>query len=269
MRLPLRWVAAIPPRQNKGMMTMIFAEALDRYGREVSARKLGARSEFYRLGTIRKSPIASLPLAEVTPEAVAQYRDDRAAEVSASSVRSELSLIRRTLEEARLSWGFALPVNSASAVTPPPPGPERTRRVSDRELSGLLAELESSPVAKALVSFALHTALPRRELLSLHWGQIDCSAGLLAVPASANRPGRHVPLTDEALAILEGLEGREGPVFPIDACALRWAWGQACTRAGIHNLRFQDLRHEGCLRLFEAGLSVPEVAAMTGYAIPP
>ena len=35
--------------------------------------------------------------------------------------------------------------------------------------------------------------------------------------------------------------------------------------AGINDLRFHDLRHEGICRLFEAGLNIPEVAMISGH----
>jgi len=36
-------------------------------------------------------------------------------------------------------------------------------------------------------------------------------------------------------------------------------------RAGIVDLHFHDLRHEAISRLFEKGLSVPEVALISGH----
>jgi integrase len=35
-------------------------------------------------------------------------------------------------------------------------------------------------------------------------------------------------------------------------------------RAGVNGLRFHDLRHEAGSRFFEKGLSIPEVAAISG-----
>ena len=36
-------------------------------------------------------------------------------------------------------------------------------------------------------------------------------------------------------------------------------------RAGIEDLRFHDLRHEAVSRFFEMGLSLPEVALISGH----
>jgi len=43
------------------------------------------------------------------------------------------------------------------------------------------------------------------------------------------------------------------------------AWRRAVAHAGIHNLRFHDLRHEAVSRLFERGLNPMEVAAISGH----
>lgn len=47
--------------------------------------------------------------------------------------------------------------------------------------------------------------------------------------------------------------------------AVRLAWERLRKRAGLPGLRFHDLRHEAVSRFFEAGLSIPEVALMSGH----
>ena len=43
------------------------------------------------------------------------------------------------------------------------------------------------------------------------------------------------------------------------------AWRRLRERAGASELRFHDLRHEAVSRFFEKGLSVPEVALISGH----
>jgi integrase len=43
------------------------------------------------------------------------------------------------------------------------------------------------------------------------------------------------------------------------------AWERVKRRAGVVDLRFHDLRHEAISRFFELGLSVPEVALISGH----
>jgi integrase len=54
-------------------------------------------------------------------------------------------------------------------------------------------------------------------------------------------------------------------IFPVKANALRLAWERLRRRAGVLDLRFHDLRHECVSRLFELGLSTPEVALISGH----
>ena len=49
---------------------------------------------------------------------------------------------------------------------------------------------------------------------------------------------------------------------------LRLAWERLKRRAGVTGLRFHDLRHEAVSRFFEKGLTVPEVAAISGHRDP-
>jgi len=57
-------------------------------------------------------------------------------------------------------------------------------------------------------------------------------------------------------------------IFPVTDVAVRQAWGRLVRRAEITNLHFHDLRHEAISRFFEMGLSVPEVALISGHKDP-
>jgi integrase len=54
-------------------------------------------------------------------------------------------------------------------------------------------------------------------------------------------------------------------IFPISANAFRLAWGRVKSRAGIDDLNFHDLRHEAISRFFEMGMTIPEVASISGH----
>ena len=54
-------------------------------------------------------------------------------------------------------------------------------------------------------------------------------------------------------------------VFPLHFEALKSSWRRACSRAGISDLRFHDIRHVATSRFFEKSLNVMEVAAITGH----
>jgi integrase len=57
-------------------------------------------------------------------------------------------------------------------------------------------------------------------------------------------------------------------VFPVTPNAVRLAWERLRRRVGLEDLRFHDLRHEAVSRFFEYGLTVPEVALISGHRDP-
>jgi integrase len=68
-----------------------------------------------------------------------------------------------------------------------------------------------------------------------------------------------------AVELLSKYSATEGRLFPITGNAFRLAWGRVKRRAAIDDLHFHDLRHEAISRFFEKGLSVPEVALISGH----
>ena len=252
-------------RMSGDPLTTSLGDLLERYNREVSSRKRGAKSENYRIGRMRQSALAELMIGELTSQALAEYRDERLRVTSNSTVRIELSVIRRTIETARREWGFALPENVAQMVTSPAPDPARTRRLLDQEYEKLEIALRGHPLAWAVVRFAIETAMRQGEILTIRWRHVDLHHRMVHLPYTKNGTPRTVPLTDGAVEVLEGLKATGERVFPIDKSALRHVWVKAVDTAGIKDLRFHDLRREGCSRLFEMGLSVPEIALISGH----
>ncbi len=54
-------------------------------------------------------------------------------------------------------------------------------------------------------------------------------------------------------------------IFPVKVNAFNLAWQRLLKRTGIDDLHFHDLRHEAISRLFEMGLTAPEVASISGH----
>lgn len=246
--------------------TATLGDLLGRYNREVASQKRGAKAEGYRIGKMVQRPIAALPIMEVTSKALSDYKHERLAEVSNSTVRTEISIIKQTIETARREWGFEIPSNPAKLVKLPPPSQPRNRRLAPGEFEKLQEALRRcNPLVWALVRFAIESAMRRGEILGLKWRHIDLERRMAHLPKTKNGQARTVPLTDGAVEVLENLKADGELVFPIDISALRWAWNTACDRAGLKDLHLHDLRHESVSRLFELELTVPEVALISGH----
>ena len=108
----------------------------------------------------------------------------------------------------------------------------------------------------------------RSEILSLTWENVDIQNGTCYLPMTKNGSPRTVPLTSKALRIAKSLPQNSELVFPISSNAVRLSWDRLRSRAGINDLRFHDLRHEAISRFFERGLSIAEVALISGHKDP-
>ena len=59
---------------------------------------------------------------------------------------------------------------------------------------------------------------------------------------------------------------RDGDVvFPVKSGTPKQSWVRLVKRAGINDLRFNDLRHEAISRLLEKGLTIPEAASVSSH----
>ena len=248
--------------------TTTLGDLLNKYAAQVSTLKRGAKPERYRIAKIAQAELSSTPITKLTSKMIADYRDDRLRTVGRSTIRNELSIIRRALEVARREWGLELPENPAALVTLPRPSEARDRRLEPGELEKLEDALADKPLVRAIVRFAIETAMRRGEILGLKWRNVDMRKRLARISHTKTGSPRTVPLTDGALEILKGV-GTEGEtVFPVSESQLRYAWDQACKKAKLMDLHFHDLRHEGVSRFFEIGLSVPEVSILSGHRTP-
>ena len=110
------------------------------------------------------------------------------------------------------------------------------------------------------------TAMRRGEILSAKWENFKIKDKTLSLPITKNGFRREVPLSKEALKILERLKPQaSGLIFPVSGNALQLTWKRIVSNNGIQDLRFHDLRHEAISRFFEMGLTIPEVALISGH----
>ncbi|MDA8420527.1 MAG: site-specific integrase [Pseudomonadota bacterium] len=248
-------------------------EALGRYEREVTPHKKSAADEPYKLRNWKESSLADRELAFIHGKHVAEWRDEEIDRGSApATVRRKLALLSHVFEIARKEWGMTTLTNPVASIRVPSAGPGRERRLVPGEESKLLAaavEYESSRSDAGhiafIIAFSLETAMRRGEIARMKWEHVDRKACVLLVPETKTDP-RRVPLSSRALEILSELPRRiRGDVWGMRPDSITHAFDRVCDRAGIKGLRFHDLRHEAISRLFEKGLNLMEVAAISGH----
>jgi integrase len=278
--------------QNPDATTVTLAETIDRYEVEVSRKKKGYEQERYRLDAWRRDALANKRLSEIRAWEIAAYIRDRqigkqrapsgtATEndnvrnrvlepVSAQTILSEVTLLQAIFETAIKDWGLDLPNPVRSVRKPRRPRP-RNRRLESGELDRLLGACQKDPELRTFILLSVQNAMRRGEQLRLCWQDIDFDRGVAHLRETKAGEPRSIALTPEVVALLQSI--KKNPVGPAEGSL--WSqrdprsWSRAVARAirraGLKDLRLHDLRHEATSRLFERGLSIEEVAAITGH----
>ncbi|MER2197205.1 site-specific integrase [Methylobacterium brachiatum] len=240
---------------------------LQRYEAEITSGKRGQKFEASRIRTFLRSSLARVAAHRLTPSMVAAYRDDRLKSVKGDTVRRELTVLRHCIEVARKEWGAPFIGNPVRQTTLPSPSKVRGQRLPEGAEASLMAALSGTRVwyLKPLITLALETGMRRGELLALEWSSIDIGARLAHLRTSKNGYERSVPLTPKAIATLGDILVRGRLIFPVKANAVRLAWERLRRRAGIEQVKFHSMRHEAISRMFEVGLTIPEVSVVSGH----
>ena len=255
------------PSDPKVLLSIKFSELIERYLLEIVPLKKACTVEGFILGAILKQDLANLSLYEINSKHFAAYRDERLKRVAPVTVKRELGLMSHILKLARTEWGIPLPNNPVEMIQKPPPSKPRNRRLEPGEFENLQSAALTSRAAYLwpLVELAIQTGMRRGELLKAVWSDLDLQGRRLTLRDTKNGTDRTIPLTSRAAQILSDLPRADERIFPVTPVAVRQAWERLRARAGIVGLNFHDLRHEAISRFFEMGLSVPEVALISGH----
>jgi integrase len=238
-------------------------------------------------------------LSDIGPDAVSSYRDGRRTDGAAKKTISlELGTLRAILIYKDLDANWRLirkKLGKFSKVK------NVGRAITMIEQSALLPECRASRSRSLYVAVmvALETCVRYSELRLLKWLQVDFAGRTVTVGKSKTDAGegRVIPLTTAAIETLTGwavnFPDRKPNhyVFPSEhygqprlksqpvsqgavvydtdptkpITTWKEGWEHAKARAGVQ-CRWHDLRHTGCTRLLDAGVSHPIVAEIMGWS---
>ena len=271
-----RWARQVEVEIQKGGYTNLvlaerttFAEIIERYVTEVLPTLRGGKADSIRLKALARRPIAKLNIVALTPQKIAQHRDERLKEIAPATVIRELSYFSSIINHARREWGIHIN-NPVALVAKPKSTQGRTRIMDTTETNALFEALR--PVGRKsiwmlpLVRLALETAMRRSELLGLRWEHVDIEKRTIFLQLTKNGTSRTVPLSTHAIQILTEIPRMiDGRVFPITHEVVSQAFNRARKQAGVEDIRFHDLRHMAITRLAEKLPNLIELSAVSGH----
>lgn len=250
-----------------------IGDLLKRYHQEVTHTKKGADREGRRIDQLIAHSVSQHLAMEFGPRHAREYRDERLAEVSPSTVKKELHLLSAVLKHAIREWEMDIH-NPIPDIRMPSAGSNgRDRRVSWKELRKLLeaAKAYKNRDFADIIRIAYLTGMRQGEILGLTWEAVDLDNAIAVLRDTKNSEQRIVPLDPRVVRLLkrrlpaDRRRKPQGRVFSYGTDGLRTVWHRVTRELGITDLRFHDLRHEATSRFFEMGLSPLEVSSITGH----
>lgn len=233
----------------------------------------------HSLGVVLGSELGGLSLKRLTSADVVQFAMKlQAAGQAPATVMHHLATLRAAVNAAKDLFGLdadkdvmVAAVRQLKLLRVAGPSTRRDNRVTDADLAVILPEFESDQAVIPMAMIVrLAIALPRRreELLSMrreNLAQDGSTIKLIDTKDPRKYREEVVPVPPAALALLRSIPGSDPVFLPYKPESVSARWQRAVRRVSLPHLRFHDLRHEGISRLFEAGLSIEEVALISGH----
>lgn len=260
-------------------------ELINRYLKEITPEKRGEKQERLRLEAWKKVEFVSRPLSQIKPEDLSKWIRDRQRQamakkdgegkpLSSATLNHDLMTLSGVYKTAMTLWSMTGLTNPVRSIKVPPLGDARERRLEGDEEQRLLAAIEASDLdnwlAPAFV-IAIETALRQGRVAELKRGDLDLDKRIITLEriVKGKPVPVKIPLTRKGAAVLKDYLDAN-PLEPDDKLIqmrgnFQNAWRRVCGAAKVEDLTWHDLRHEAVSRLFEKGLAVIEVKAITGH----
>ena len=273
-----------------------LANAIDKYLDEVGNDY--GRTKTYCLRLIQKFPIAQYIITKIKPADISEHVALRKAgyakldlkPIATSTLQHELLHIRGVLSHASVMWDVNVDLAGFDKATAQL---RKTRQISSsgkRDRLPTTAELKKlteyfyrkwqKPVYSypmhLIVWFAIFSCRRESEITEMLLADYDEDNEVWKVRDLKNPNGskgnhKEFNVLEPCLKMIELLQvkstrkrmlnrGRDKDLLiPLSPKTIGSEFRNACKILGIENLRFHDLRHEGCTRLAEEGLTIPQI----------
>lgn len=214
-------------------------------------------------------------LDEIKTQDVTRWLADKAKEgLAPASVERIRATMHRSFE---LANRWELPGGQVNPIKNVPRrkfNNARERFLSPDEAARLhrVASESDSPQIASAIALWLLTGARKRELLDARWEHVDLDRKLWLIPETKNGSPRYVPLSDQAVEVIQRLPRWEGCEWLIPNPrtrrpynTIKTAWDTIRSRAKLPGLRIHDLRHSFCSSAVAAGVDLYTVGKIAGH----
>lgn len=260
------------------------ADYIDDYLTFMEGRQL-QRSALFVYASLKRR-FGSVGIHNLSPSHMESFINERKAEkVQGQTIASDLSLLSSVLryckevknldinsemaDEARKGLKTKHKMRNKSKEIECIPTEEELNLIYKYYEQNLRVQIPMVPIIK----FALASAMRQEEICSILIEDINFEARTVKIrdrkdPKEKMGNDEIVPLLDDAMKIVKEQIGdrKYGRIFPYNSRSVCASYTRARPPAGVkRRTRFHDLRHKAVTDLFAQGLSVPQVALMSGH----
>jgi integrase len=242
-------------------------DILTRYRDEITPKKKGAKWETYKLNLLIRHKISSLSLLHLNPTVLYALKKELSINRKPGTIKHYFSFINNAWNTAERVWGINLPPkNPIKYVILDKVYDRRDRILNEEEYKKLLttASVSNLRILNDMIILAYQTAMRFGEILKLNRKDVDLNKKLITLRDTKNGEDRTIPISNIAIEILRKYPFGE-KYFIIKRDQFRHYFEQACKRAEINNFRFHDLRACAITKMFLSGMTIPEVAVISGH----
>lgn len=281
---------------QEALIDLTLTNAINRYLTEVGGEY--GRTKTYSLRLIQQFPIARHIITKIKSTHIAEHVALRKsgvesmglASIAPSTIQHELLHIRGVLSHAAVMWNIDIDLNAFDKATSQL---RKTRQISSsnkrerlptndeliqltKYFAGKWSRPQYSYPMHLIMWFAILSCRREGEITRMTLADHDRHHQSWRVRDLKNptgSKGNHkefnvLPDCDEIISILLQPMVRDRMLkrgyssdyfIPLSPRTISAEFRKACKMLGIQDLRFHDLRHEGCTRLAEAGLTIPQI----------
>jgi len=278
IRVKARTVVGENPAEDRHVARRIptVNELAKRYLEWVSTYKRSADIDerYLRLHLLPK--FGKLHLDQLDQTAILEWMAEKVAAGYAQGTVNRWQIILGHMMRMAKKW--AMPGsdrNPLEGVKQKDPNNKVERFLSPAETARLKLAVDDSPnpMLAPIVALLLMTGARKRELLDAKWDQFDLDRADWRIPTSKTGKPRHVPLSDDAIAVLRSLPKPEGCPYVVPNPktlkpfqSIFNSWNQARRKADLLDVRVHDLRHSAASNMANSGQSLYVIGKVLGHA---
>jgi integrase len=279
---------------GKSISKLTIAEGMARYLKEhENVPKPLGKTKKGTMALMSNEPLlSSVLLSDLTSSDIIKYLRKRHEEDGAkpATAMQDLAYIRVLAKYARVVWSIPVDlqeIEDAAGMSTKlgiaDRSVKRERRPTLEELDKVMSYQHREKNGKGrmtplktpindIVLFAIFSCRRLSEITRIEWSNVDFDKGTVFIrdiKDPRKKIGNHMTLflPKRALNLIERQPRVDGEprVFPYAESTIGTAFQRAYKWAGVEDLTFHDMRHEGVSHLFELHNLIPQVAMVSGH----